>query len=284
MKRVWVVCALVGLALAGPLRADEPKKPEGKTTQVPYRMTNFNHVMVRAKINGQGPFNFIVDTGAPALFVATAVADKIGVKPDKKGWGTFEKFEIEGGVVIENAKGRIETPFQLEGMNGMGLAGAELHGMIGYNLLAKFRIEYDFTRSKMAWTELAFDPPPPESIGGKGGSGGLELIGTLMKALGGFMGTKPNPDLAARPFLGLELSEDGKGTVTVKSVLAAGPSGKAGIKTGDKVLEFKGRSVRTIQDVSDYLSKKAKAGDDITLTVERDGTQKEIKVTLAEGL
>ena len=64
---------------------------------MPYRVTNFNHVMVRAKINGQGPFNFIVDTGTPALFVADAVADKIGVKKDKKGWGTFDTFEIEGG-------------------------------------------------------------------------------------------------------------------------------------------------------------------------------------------
>ena len=30
-------------------------------------MTTFQHVLVRAKINGKGPFNFILDTGAPAL-------------------------------------------------------------------------------------------------------------------------------------------------------------------------------------------------------------------------
>ena len=45
------------------------------------------HILVRAKINGKGPFNFILDTGAPALFVSTKVCDKIGVKSDKKGWG-----------------------------------------------------------------------------------------------------------------------------------------------------------------------------------------------------
>ena len=248
-------------------------------------MTNFNHVMVRAKINGQGPFNFIVDTGAPALFVADAVADKIGVKKDKKGWGTFDTFELEGGVVLKDFKGRIETPFQLEGMNGMGLAGAELHGMIGYTLLAKFKIEYDFTRTKMTWTELAYDPPMPEGLAGKAvASSGLELIGGLMKMLGGLMGTKPNPDLATRPFLGLELAEDGKGKVTVKNVLAEGPAGKGGVKAGDKIAEFKGRTVRTIDDVNGYLSKKLKDGDTITLTVERDGSSKELTVTLGEGL
>ena len=37
-------------------------------------------------------------------------------------------------------------------MNGLGLAGVELHGMIGYNVLARYRMEIDFTRDKMTWT------------------------------------------------------------------------------------------------------------------------------------
>ena len=70
---------MLAAALIAPVKADDPKKPEGKTYQVPYRMTNFNHFMVRAKINGQGPFNFIVDTGAPAMFIATKPAEQIGL-------------------------------------------------------------------------------------------------------------------------------------------------------------------------------------------------------------
>ena len=66
--------------------------------------------MVRAKINGKGPFNFILDTGAPALFVATEVAKKAGVEPDKKGWGTFDSFEIEGGVVGPRPRAASRTP------------------------------------------------------------------------------------------------------------------------------------------------------------------------------
>src|SRR5271169_3535874 len=147
MRHLLLLLAL-GL-LAPPLRADEPKKAEVEQFQVPYRLTIPKHIMVRAKINGKGPFNFILDTGAPALFVSTAVCKKLGIEPDKTGWGTFDKFEIEGGVVIPKAKGRIEDPFQLEGMNGMGLAGAELHGVIGYNLLARYRIEIDLTKDKM---------------------------------------------------------------------------------------------------------------------------------------
>jgi serine protease DegQ len=286
MRRLWVYTALAALCLAPALHADEGKK-EAKTYQVPYRLTNFNHVMVRAKINGKGPFNFIVDTGAPALFVATAVAEKIGVEPDKTGWGTFDKFELEGGLVIEKARGRIETPFQLEGMNGLGLAGAELHGMIGYNLLAKFRLEFDFTKNKMGWTPLDFDPPAPKGLSEKPNMGGLDMMGQFMKMAGSFLGTKANPDLAPRAFLGVEIAEekkaDGSVKVVVKSVLSTGPAGKAGFQVGDVITEFTDRTVRSADDVTRYLSKR-QAGDKITVTVERAGKEQELSFKAGEGL
>src|SRR5437764_14728606 len=109
----------VFLGLAPSLLADEDKKPEATTYNVPYRLTTTQHVMVRAKINGKGPFNFILDTGAPALFLAKKAAEKAGVTADGRGRATFERFEVEGGVVFENAWGRVDDLFQLEGMNGM---------------------------------------------------------------------------------------------------------------------------------------------------------------------
>src|SRR6478609_7384676 len=122
--RWWILGAAL-LVAAPPLRADTPKAV-GPAVQVPYRLTLTNHVLVRAKINGKGPFNFILDTGAPALFLAKKVADKVGATADGRGWATFDRFEVEGGVIVERAKGRVDDLFQLEGMNGMGLAGVEL--------------------------------------------------------------------------------------------------------------------------------------------------------------
>src|SRR5438132_8036584 len=117
MRALWL-CAGLALALAPPLRADEPKKADLKTYQVPYRLTPTQHVLVRAKINGKGPFNFILDTGAPALFVVTKAAQKAGVTPDRRGWAKVERFEVEGGVVFEDVSGKVEDLFQLEGING----------------------------------------------------------------------------------------------------------------------------------------------------------------------
>src|SRR5207302_5322224 len=100
-----------------------------------------------------------------------------------------------------------ETPFQLEGMNGMGLAGVELHGILGYTVLAHFRMEFDFTKDALRWMPIDWKPPAPQRIGGQGGQGGLEIIGGLMKFLGPLIGLGPAPAPEARGFVGIELAE-----------------------------------------------------------------------------
>src|SRR5438270_9015267 len=176
MRILWSCAALTALCLvsAAEARAPVPGKAAPRSFEVPYRLTVPKHILVRAKINGKGPFNFILDTGAPALFVSTKACKKLGVEPDKTGWGTFDTFEMEGGLVIKKARARIDDPPQLEGMNALGLAGCELHGVIGYDLLARYRIDIDFTSDKLTFTPLNWTPKPPMSVGGKGG-GGLDF-------------------------------------------------------------------------------------------------------------
>jgi len=182
------------------------KAKEAKSYEIPYKMTIPKHIVVRAKINGKGPFNFILDTGAPALFIATKVGDKAGLKGGPKQWTAIDRFEIEGGLVVEKARGRVETPFQLEATNGMGLAGMEIHGLIGYDLLARYRMEIDFTRDKMTWTELDYVPKLPPMKGKGGGSlAELEMIGTVMKSVGALMNRKATPDVSLRGFYGMTL-------------------------------------------------------------------------------
>ena len=135
---------------------------------------------------------------------------------------TFDTFEIEGGLKVEKAKARVEDLFQLDGMNGMGLAGVELHGVIGYNVLARFRIQYDFTADKLVVRAAAdFDPPPLVPLGGKGERAASQSMGPMMKMLAALMGIKPNFDIVPRGFLGIEFDE--KDGVVVKKVLRRQP-------------------------------------------------------------
>jgi len=284
----FLLSVTAAIALAA---ADPPIKPADRY-EIPYRLTDTKHVLVRTKLNGKGPYNFILDTGAPAVFVPKKLAKEIGLKLDSKGWGEFESFEIEGGLKVEKATTRVEDLFQLEGMNGLGLAGVELHGVIGYNVLAKFRITYDFTADKLAWIPLEFDPPPVRAIGG-GGQGGLELLGPMMKILAGFMGIKPNFDAKPRGFLGFETDERKDG-VFVKAVLADGPAAKAGLKPGDKLTAVgvapsgskKKPSMLDIDRPRDLAKAfaEAKAGDEAKIEILRGDKAETVLVPFGKGL
>jgi hypothetical protein len=220
------------------------------------------------------------------LFVATSVCKKLGVDKDQKGWGTFDRFEIEGGLVESKAKGRVETPFQIEGMNALGLAGADLHGIIGYNFLALYRIEYDFTRDRMTWTRLNFDPGLPKGIrGNKGGApAGLDAIAGIMKFFGALMGKRPAPKLVYRGFLGVELDSADKGEgVIIKRVLPKGPAAQAGLQIGDRVTHFQEQEINSLKDFGP-LAAKLRVGQKARFTVARKDKTCRIVVMAGEGL
>jgi hypothetical protein len=279
MKYILSIAVFLGGLTS--VRADDAPKTEGKVYRVPYRLTSTNHVLVRAKINGKGPYNFIIDTGAPALFVGTAVGKKLGVEPGANGWATLDRFEIEGGVVIEKARGRIEDPFQLEGMNGLGLAGVQLHGMIGYNILARNRITFDFTKNKMVWEPLDFKPPPPQGLGGQAAPGGLDALGSVMKLLGAFLGKKPDPEIVLRGYLGLGLKDEADKLIVLK-VLEGSPAAKAGIKVGDQINSLQSKSVASS---TEFQRRMARLGSDEVahLTIVRDGATQTLDVAPGRG-
>lgn len=267
------------LALPFLLAADASKL---KSYEVPYKTTVPKHIVVRVKINKKGPFNFILDTGAPAMIIATKIGEKAGLETKEDGWAVMDRLEIEGGPVITGSKARVETPFQLEGMNGLGLAGLEIHGLMGYHILARYRLEIDFTRDKMTWTENDHALPTPGRIGKGGAPGGLEMMGTIMKGLGGFLGRKPGPDITLRGFVGMTL-ENGDEFPTVTAVLEGGPAGKAGLRKGDMISKVNDRSVVSVGDVLRLVGRQP-AGDELILRVKRKDGEKDIKFKTGEGI
>ena len=194
----------------------------------------------------------------------------------------MQRFEIEGGVSISKARGRIEDPFQLEGMNSLGLIGVELHGMIGYNILARYKLEFDFTKDKMGWTELDFVPAEPKGLGGKGAPAELDAMAGMVKLVTAFLGKKAPPEPIGRGFLGIEWKDD-LDALVVKSVLADSPAAKAGVAPGDQISKVKGKSVSSRDDIRKALAE-LKAGDTLSLSLTRAGKTEEITLKAGEGL
>ena len=215
---------------------------------IPFRITKSSHLVVRVKINNKGPFNFIIDTGAPVTFFAAEPGKSLGLKPDENGWGILDKFFLEGGLLSENLRVKLETPFQLVGMNGMALGGLEMHGLIGYDLLAKHKIEFDVANETMIWTPLDFKPRFPLGVSGKNSGSSLDALGAFMKTVGAFTGKKQDSPPVLRGSLGILINPD-TNPLTVIDVQKDSPANKVNIQKGDLILKLNDAEVLSFDDL-----------------------------------
>jgi len=73
----------------------------------------------------------------------------------------------------------------------------------------------------------------------------------------------------------------GKTGVLVSAVSADGPAGKAGMKAGDIVLKLGAEAIADGDDLREAVAE-AEGGQEVTVTVQRDGRPLDLKVTLAK--
>lgn len=288
MKRIVTP---IGLALAlSALAPDTPDKDPaiGKEYKVPYRLTLTNHYLVRVRINGKGPFHFLVDTGAPSLYIATETAKKAGLIPAKKDyWTAVERLDLEGGATLKKIKGRVEDPFQLIGMNALGLPGVTIDGILGFTILARFRMEFDPTEDRMTWTRLDYepkDPYVPKNIDDLKGSPEMQMmnaLGPMMKFMAIFVGKQPEDILQNQGVLGLGLDADGA-TIKVATVLANSPAAKAGIEPGDVLVLLRDQPIKGLKAAHEAIGE-IQAGEKVRLAVRRGDQVMNLSLTAAEG-
>jgi PDZ domain/Aspartyl protease len=293
---LMVVSALV-LSLAGGVEplAQEHDKQVGKQFQIPYQLTETNHFLVRVRINGKGPFNFLVDSGAPSLFIATEAARKIRLKVDSaKFWTAIDRLDLEGGVHLGDIKARVDDPFQLVGMNALGLPGASIDGILGFTILARFRLEINLTKDRMIWTRLDYEPHDPPVQTHKPSRGSVPIgvqamsaLGPLAKGIAFLMGKQPEAEHQPRGFLGLEWSEKNEASQTlmfIVAVLDGSPAARGGVQPGDCVIRLNDRAVKSLKDAHSAVED-IRAGDRVALVVERglDNDKRKLTLTLTAG-
>jgi hypothetical protein len=292
----------LGLSLTLPSLGAEGSKesPVGKSFRIPYKITQTNHFLVRVRINGKGPFNFLVDTGAPALFISTHAAKAAGLEENKNDfWTEVKQFDFEGGATLTNIKGRIEDPFQLIGMNALGLPGASIDGILGFTMLARFKIELDPTKDRMIWTRLDYNPQEPwvprtaKNRQAPAEVQAMNLLGPLAKGMAAIMG-KQEPDVhLPRGGLGIIL-EDVNNSVKVTKVFEDSPAAKCGVKTGDVLLNIVAESPKQERrpGVLAILSlthaqramNEVRPGDRLKISIRRDHNTIILMTTAGEGL
>lgn len=130
------------------------------------------------------------------------------------------------------------------------------------------------------------------SSGGKGGDAN-GVLGQILEQLGNQLGgnlgggsgsaTPTTPDSGA-PVLGvaLEAAATGQTGAKVGQVAAGGPAADAGVRAGDVITAVDGKTVADPAAVATAIRAHA-AGDQITLTLTRDGASTDVKVRLGNA-
>ncbi len=133
----------------------------GKTsTTVPFELIN-NHIYVQARLNGQGPFRLLCDTGG-ANIVTPDLAQKLGLKTEGalQGRGVGEKSEDVGLTKVEKVQvGDVTVDNQVFGVYPLGAfasaEGVSSSGLIGYEVFKRFVVRVDYEKGLLTFTEPA---------------------------------------------------------------------------------------------------------------------------------
>jgi membrane-associated protease RseP (regulator of RpoE activity) len=268
-----VLVALVALG-TGPAPAG---RAPSKAATVPFEMLPTNHMLVRAKINGKGPYELIFDVGAPITLLTNKAALASGtIKADAprsflfsiRGESQVETLEV-GDLKTEDLPVIVLDHPLLKAMGDM--IDRPLDGIIGYTFFARYRTTIDYRARTMS-----FEPVNAR-------------VRNLMKDL---------PERLAAPrvarervlapggLLGLSVGDPANGLdspgVPVRSVLPGSPAAAAGLKPGDVLTTLDGRWTASITDA--YAAAAGLSpGREAAAVVLRDGKELTLTVRPAEG-
>jgi hypothetical protein len=120
----------------------------GGSVTVPFRLLN-NHIIVDVRVNGEGPFPFLVDTGGhniltPSTLEALRIeghgrgsSSGAGAKRVTNGYARVGSLEL-GGVMLKE-----QTVYTLD-FSPIPVEGLQLGGMLGVEFLERFVVQVDY--------------------------------------------------------------------------------------------------------------------------------------------
>ncbi len=133
---------------------------------VPFRLLN-NHIYVQGRVNGKGPYTFIVDTGGHTL-LSSRIVKEVGLKPVGRSVesGAGEGHSTTGFVhydeiAIGGVRLRDQTGFATE-IYDKSIEGIAVDGMVGYELLRRMVTTIDYGRHTMTFTDPSRFTPGKE--------------------------------------------------------------------------------------------------------------------------
>ena len=275
-----ILLGLLASLAAGTASAQDGKKePPAKALPVVVGMEMLpsRHFVVYAKVNGEGPYRFILDTGAPITLINSTVGKKAGLT--KGGGGLFggmnsvpvKTLEIGGVTAKDSMAVVMDHPTVKAISDAFEEDGGPIVGIVGFPFFAKFAMTVDYQKKELTLTPNGYQP----------GDYMQDLMKNLMNA---DALTKPRTVMVGALW-GFEVGkekDDEKDGVTLLKVYADTPAAKAGLKAGDRLLTLDGRWTDTIGDAT-LAASLVKPGKPAELKLTRAGKELKATVTPVKG-
>jgi predicted aspartyl protease len=125
-------------------------------------------ILLPVEVNGEGPFEFILDTGAGTSLLSSELGQKLGIRVigSKEGQSAGGAVSVSlarvSSLAVTSAKLN-DVDVGLVDLSHIGkIVGAKIDGDLGYNFLKHFRVTLDYRRN-----EIRFDDPKRFELAGQ---------------------------------------------------------------------------------------------------------------------
>jgi hypothetical protein len=271
LAAIVIICLAATWSRAG---EDQPK-----SFTVPFDTIKTQHMVVKVKINGKGPYTLIFDTGAPDSLVNNKLAKEADIfpknqKPGLALFGARGQFKIKtleaGDLKAENLSVMvIDHPTVAAISDAVG----PIDGIVGFTFFARYKMSIDYQKKVMTFTPNDYTPP--------------DAMSAIMKILLAPPAERAKAKvLAPGALFGFRVDKEAKDEdagVTVKDVLPDSPAAAAGLKAGDRLLTLDQRWTDTVGDCY-YAASRVAAGATVAATVLRAGKELTLKIKANAGL
>lgn len=278
-----LLLAVFTAILSASLQAAEPPatpQPAEKPIVVPFELLKSRHMAVQVKINGQGPYRLIFDTGAPTNLINNKLAKEAGVlKKGEKG-PAIPLFGMAGAKTIDTLEigdAKLEKVSVMvmdhPTVTAISKALGPIDGIVGFPFFARYATTVDYQKKELVLVPNGYEP-------------GDVIQGLMERLMNGPRG-KPEPRVvgpaAVWGFSVEKANDDEDAGVIVKDVLAGSAAAVGGLKPGDRLLTLDGRWTDSVPDT--YLAASlVKPGRAVAVVVRRDGKDVKLIVTPGKGL
>ncbi len=274
LSRGW---ARVAVEPQAPPQAPASSPAAKARTVVPFSMLPSNHMLVRAMINGKGPYRLIFDLGAPITLLSNQASEASGVvKADApKSFlfsmrGEAEVTKLQVGNLTATKLPVIV--FDHPALKVLGnVTGAPIDGIIGFTFFARYRTTIDYQVNEMTFEPVNFQI--------------RDLLRELPDRLAGPK-TARRRVLAPLGLWGLQLASPTGGIespgVPIREVLPGSPAARAGLQPGDVLTTLDNRWTTSVADAY-AAAADVQPGRDVSVVIVRRGKEQVLMVRPVDG-